>query len=157
FGCEKTVPVKRAQRCEACDGSGAKAGTQPTACSTCRGRGQVVHGQGGFMIATTCPTCRGEGQVIKERCRECRGHGLVEVSDDVVVEVPAGVDNGVRKRVSGKGGPGDRGGPPGNLYVDFHVEADAFYKRDNEHLFCEVPIGMLQATLGGEIKVPLVD
>ncbi len=157
FGCKKTVPVKRTVRCDACGGSGAKAGTQPVTCGTCRGRGQVVHGQGGFMIATTCPSCRGAGQIIRERCRECRGEGVREVAEEVTVEVPAGVDDGLRMRVPGKGEPGERGGPPGSLYVDFHVEPDPFYKRQGEHLFCEVPISMVQAALGGEVTVPLLD
>jgi molecular chaperone DnaJ len=157
FGCQKTLTVPRTVACEACSGSGAKAGTEPQACGTCRGRGQVVHAQGGFMIATTCPTCRGQGQVIKERCPECRGQGARQITEDVEIEVPAGVDDGLRMRVPGKGAAGARGGPAGSLYVDFHVEPDPLFKREGEHLYCEVPIGLVQAILGGEVKLPLLD
>jgi molecular chaperone DnaJ len=156
-GCEKPLVVDRLVHCEACGGSGAKPGTSPVACNTCGGRGQVAHNQGIFMIATTCPTCRGRGRMIKERCGECRGQGLERQRETVTVKVPEGIDDGQTLRVPGRGQAGPSGGPPGNLYVTFHVEPDARFERDGDNLLAEVSLSFAQAALGATVRVPTLD
>jgi molecular chaperone DnaJ len=156
-GCSKPLEVMRHARCELCGGSGAKAGTQPTVCGTCGGRGQVAHNQGIFMIATTCPTCRGRGRTIRERCAECRGHGVVEKRETVTVSVPAGIDHGQTLRVSGRGQAGPSGGPAGDLYVTFRVEPDPRFERDGDDLLTEVRLSFAQAALGTTVNVPTLD
>ncbi len=157
FGVEKEIDVDKMQLCLACDGTGAKAGTSPETCPTCRGRGQVMHSQGFFSISTTCPQCHGEGTVVKEPCKECRGVGKVKRTKRVTVKIPPGVDNGTRLRLSGEGEDGVRGGPPGDLYVVLFVEEHEFFRRKGEDIFCEAPLSFPQVALGAQIVVPTLE
>ena len=156
-GCQKSIELTRLVHCAVCNGSGGKPGTQPMACGTCGGRGQVAHSQGIFMIAATCPTCRGSGRIVKDRCNECKGGGVERKREAVVIGVPAGVDDGQTLRVPGKGMAGPAGGPPGNLYVTFHVEPDPHFERDGDDLYTDVPLSFAQATLGTRVSVPTLD
>jgi molecular chaperone DnaJ len=143
--------------CGECDGSGARKGSQPTKCGTCGGVGQVRMQQGFFSVQQTCPHCRGEGVTISDPCPKCRGAGRLEESRTLSVKVPAGVDNGDRIRLAGEGEAGEKGGPPGDLYVQIRVKEHAIFGREGNDLFCEVPIGFGTAVLGGELAVPTLD
>jgi len=156
-GCQKPLELTRLVHCAECGGSGGKPGSQPAPCNTCGGRGQVAHSQGIFMIATTCPTCRGRGRVVKDKCNECKGGGVERKKESVVVNVPAGIDDGQTLRVPGKGMAGPNGGPPGHLYVTFHVEPDEQFERDGDDLYTEVPLTFAMAALGARVHVPTLD
>ena len=143
--------------CESCDGSGAKAGTSPVTCNTCHGHGQVRMSQGFFSVQQTCPECRGTGKVIKEPCSDCHGQGRIKDHKTISVKVPPGVDTGDRIRLSNEGEPGLNGGPPGDLYVNVRVKKHAIFTREDADLYCEVPISIVTAALGGEFKVPTLD
>lgn len=143
--------------CETCGGSGAKKGSSPKTCSTCHGAGQVRMQQGFFSVQQTCPTCHGQGTVIDDPCNACHGHGRVQEQKTLSVKVPAGVDTGDRIRLSGEGEAGENGGPPGDLYVQVHVKEHPIFQRDDAHLYCEVPIAITTAALGGELEVPTLD
>jgi molecular chaperone DnaJ len=151
------IRVPTAVTCKACNGSGAKKGTVPKSCSTCGGHGQVRMQQGFFSVQQTCPTCHGKGTVIDDPCHVCRGQGRVQEHKTLSVKVPPGVDNGDRIRLSGEGEAGEHGGPPGDLYVQVAVKEHPIFSRDDNHLFCEVPIGYTTAALGGELEVPTLD
>ncbi|HYA97866.1 MAG TPA: molecular chaperone DnaJ, partial [Methylomirabilota bacterium] len=153
-GVSTKIKVPRLEYCEACNGTGAKAGTGVVACQTCGGRGQVVSQQGMFMISRTCPACRGAGQVVRERCPECRGQGRLEREKTIELRVPPGVDSGTRLRVAGEGEPGPNGGPPGDLYVVLDVKEHSFFERRGADLYCTIPISVAQAALGAELHVP---
>ncbi len=140
--------------CEPCGGSGAKKGTQAETCPTCGGHGQVRMQQGFFSVQQTCPRCHGKGSVISDPCPACRGAGRVQESKTLSVKVPPGVDSGDRIRLAGEGEPGEYGGSPGDLYVQVIVGEHPIFKRDGNHLYCEVPIGFATAALGGELEVP---
>ena len=140
--------------CEPCDGSGAKKGTSAKTCSTCHGHGQVQMRQGLFAVQQTCPTCSGKGKVISDPCTACRGQGRVEKTKTLNAKVPAGVDTGDRIRLSGEGEAGEHGAPAGDLYVQVHVKDHHIFVREENNLFCEVPISFTTAALGGEIEVP---
>ncbi len=143
--------------CDTCDGDGAKPGSSPTTCTTCGGVGQVRMQQGFFSVQQTCPNCRGRGQMISDPCNSCHGQGRKEERKSLSVKVPAGVDTGDRIRLSGEGEAGPTGGPNGDLYVQIQVRDHALFERDGKHLFCEVPIGFVDAALGGELEVPTLD
>ena len=143
--------------CEACDGTGAKAGTKPTDCPQCHGRGQIRVSQGFFSLQQTCPRCHGAGKVIREPCRSCGGRGRVERRKTLSVTVPPGVDDGDRMRLSGEGQAGVGAGPPGDLYVQMRVREHAIFTREGRDLYCDVPIAFTDAALGGEIEVPTLD
>ena len=140
--------------CEPCDGSGAKRGTSAKTCSTCHGHGQVQMRQGLFAVQQTCPTCSGKGKVIAEKCTSCRGQGRVEKTKTLAVKIPAGVDTGDRIRLSGEGEAGEHGAPAGDVYVQVNVRDHGIFVRDENHLYCEVPISFVTAALGGDIEVP---
>ncbi|GAA6203239.1 MULTISPECIES: molecular chaperone DnaJ [Thalassotalea] len=140
--------------CEPCDGSGAKKGTSAKTCSTCHGHGQVQMRQGLFAVQQTCPTCSGKGKVISDPCTSCRGQGRVEKTKTLNAKVPAGVDTGDRIRLSGEGEAGEHGAPAGDLYVQVHVKDHPIFVREENNLYCEVPISFTTAALGGEIEVP---
>ncbi len=157
FGAEVTIQVPRQVECAACAGSGAKAGTKPVTCPTCRGVGQVRYTQGFFSINKTCPQCRGEGRIIEQPCPECRGVGLTRDTATLVVKIPAGVETGSRLKLTGEGERGLRGGPAGDLYVVISVKPHAIFERQGDDVVCEVPISFVQAALGAEIEVPTLD
>jgi molecular chaperone DnaJ len=156
-GTSVKIKVPTLVSCKTCDGSGAKSGTKPATCTTCGGHGQVRMQQGFFSVQQTCPTCRGKGKIITDPCKDCHGHGRVEETKTLNVKVPPGVDNGDRIRLAGEGEAGADGGPAGDLYVQVSVKEHEFFQRDGKNLYCEVPIGLVQACLGGEIEVPTLD
>jgi molecular chaperone DnaJ len=143
--------------CQFCGGTGAEPGSRPKTCPTCNGVGQVRMQQGFFSIQQTCPDCHGTGTKIEHPCHHCRGQGRVQEHKTLSVKIPAGVDTGDRIRLAGEGEPGERGGPAGDLYVQVHVEQHPIFTRDDNNLFCEVPIGFVAAALGGELQVPTLD
>ena len=143
--------------CSTCGGTGAKKGTAPRSCGTCHGAGQVRMQQGFFSIAQTCPTCRGRGTVIEDPCPGCHGIGRMQEQKTLSVKVPAGVDTGDRIRLAGEGEAGEMGGPPGDLYVQIRVKEHPIFTREDNDLYCEVPISITVAALGGELEVPTLD
>ena len=143
--------------CETCSGTGAAPGTSTSTCGTCGGQGQVRVQQGFFSIQQTCPRCHGAGTVITDPCSDCRGRGKVRREKTLSVTIPPGVDTGDRIRVGGEGQPGERGGPPGDLYVEIQVREHPIFVRDGANLYCEVPIGFTMAALGGELEVPTLN
>ena len=155
----KTVEIRIPghRECDTCDGSGAEKGSTPEPCSTCNGIGQVRMQQGFFAVQQACPTCRGSGQVIKNPCKSCSGQGRVREEKALSVKVPPGVDTGDRIRLSGEGEMGMDGGPPGDLYVQVAVREHSIFTRDGRNLYCEVPISVGDAALGGELEVPTLD
>ncbi len=157
FGAGKSVNIPKTINCSACGGSGAKPGTSPTVCSTCRGAGQVRYQQGFFSISRPCSACGGAGAVIKDPCGACRGAGKVKSIKTITVKVPPGVDTGSRLRIPGEGEPGERGGGPGDLYIFLNVEPHPLFRRENDDIILEVPISFPQAALGAEIDVPTLD
>ena len=152
-----TIKVPTSIACEACAGSGAKAGSKPKTCSTCAGHGRVRAQQGFFAIERTCPTCAGRGQVIDNPCAACSGAGRVTRERSLSVNIPAGVEDGTRIRLSGEGEAGMRGGPSGDLYIFLSIKPHPFFQRDGADLFCQVPISMVKASLGGEVTVRTLD
>lgn len=156
-GCEKEITVNKLDRCEVCGGSGVEAGSRTRACPTCHGRGQVISSRGIFSIAQTCPQCRGAGRVIEKPCKSCHGEGRRARTSKIRLRIPAGVESGSRLRSAGNGEAGLRGGPPGDLYVVLHVKPHEIFQREGDDLYCEVPVSMVQAALGGDIEVPTLD
>jgi molecular chaperone DnaJ len=156
-GVSRSLEVTRHVACETCGGNGAKPGTSPERCQTCGGRGQVLHQQGFFMIGTTCPSCRGEGSTVRDRCKDCRGSGAQERAESLSVSIPAGVDDGQRLRLAGKGENAPRGGIPGNLYVDIHVTEDPRFKRDGADVYSVATVSFATAALGGAVEIPTLD
>jgi molecular chaperone DnaJ len=156
-GAEPTIQIPRQESCETCKGSGAAAGSSPTVCSMCRGQGQVRRQQGFFTIAVTCPQCRGAGRTIAKPCQGCHGSGRVTQERKIKVKIPPGISNGQQLRLQNEGEAGAGGGPPGHLYVVVHVQEHEFFKREGNHLFCEVPVNFTTLALGGEIIVPTLD
>lgn len=157
FGKETEIEIFKRVRCERCDGTGAQPGSEPQACPHCHGRGQVNRSHGFFTISTTCSYCRGEGRVIANPCTSCGGAGLVKMRKAVSLQIPPGVDTGSRLRLRGEGEEGERGGPPGDLYVIIYVEPHEFFEREEDDIICRVPISFTIAALGGEIEVPTMD
>ena len=156
-GASVNIRIPTHVECEECGGSGAKTGTSPVTCSTCGGHGQVRMQQGFFSLQQTCPRCHGSGNIIETPCGKCHGHGRVEVQKTLSVKVPAGVDNGDRIRLSGEGEAGEHGGPSGDLYVHVIVRPHDIFQRDGNDLYCEVPISVVTASLGGELEIPTLD
>lgn len=156
-GTEVRIRVPTAQTCESCDGSGARKGTSATTCQTCGGHGQVRMQQGFFSVQQTCPNCRGSGKVITDPCPECRGSGRVQKTKTLSVKVPAGVDQGDQIRLAGEGEAGEKGGPAGDLYVQVKLKPHDIFRREEDNIYCEMPISMTTATLGGELEVPTLD
>ncbi|MGA9006785.1 MAG: molecular chaperone DnaJ [Xanthobacteraceae bacterium] len=143
--------------CEACSGSGAKAGTKPKACAMCGGQGRVRHAQGFFTLERTCPNCHGRGQSIDSPCGSCAGSGRVTRERTLSVNIPPGVEDGTRIRLASEGEAGVRGGPPGDLYIFLSMAAHPFFQREGADLHCRVPVSMVTAAVGGDIEVPTID
>ena len=144
-------------KCEPCHGTGAKPGTQARRCTLCEGRGQVRARQGFFVVEQVCPSCRGVGEVIADPCERCRGEGRSETKKSLEVQIPAGVDEGTRIRLSGEGEAGVRGGPNGDLYIFVHLARHSIFQREGTTLFARCPISITTAALGGSIEVPGLD
>lgn len=156
-GKSSEIKVEVSVACEPCSGSGAEAGTSSRRCELCGGHGKVRAQQGFFVIEKPCPNCHGQGQVIEKPCRECRGEGRVDKVQSLTVEVPPGVDNGTRIRLTGKGEAGPHGAPPGDLYIFVHIKPHAVFEREGTALFTRVPISFTTAALGGTIEIPGLD
>lgn len=161
FGCQKEIELPRWETCSHCRGNGAQPGTSTSRCSACQGTGEIRRVQqsifGQFVNVTMCERCRGEGRVITTPCEKCRGQGRVRNNRRVVVNIPAGVDDGINVRVTGEGEVSARGGTPGNLYVVLTVKPHQFFKRQGNDIIYELPISFTQAALGDEVDVPTVD
>ena len=151
------VRIPTSVTCEACSGSGAKAGSKPKTCATCHGAGKVRHTQGFFTLERTCVACQGRGQVIDNPCPNCAGSGRVTRERTLSVNVPAGVEDGTRIRLAGEGEAGVRGGGQGDLYIFLSLAPHPFFQRDGADLHCRVPISMVTAALGGGFDVPTID
>jgi len=156
-GVRRTVTVPRPVTCTSCVGSGAAAGSVASPCGTCRGAGQVRAQQGFFAVNKACPQCGGAGRVIKNKCKDCRGSGKRPSQDKLIIRVPAGVEDGQRLRVPGKGEVGDFGGPAGHLIVVCGVGEHPVFRREGADLMCEVPVSFAEATLGARVQVPTLD
>lgn len=156
-GKQATIRIPTAVPCGSCEGSGAEGGAEPTECPSCDGRGRVRASQGFFTIERTCPTCSGTGETIANPCKTCGGSGRQHEQQTLAVNVPAGVDDGTRIRLAGKGEAGMRGTAPGDLYIFISITPHDVFHRDGANIFCHVPIPMTTAALGGTIEVPTVD
>ncbi|MEH7384056.1 molecular chaperone DnaJ [Bacillus sp. JJ1521] len=158
FGKETDIEIPREEECSTCHGSGAKPGTSPEQCSHCGGSGQINVEQntafGRIVNRRVCHHCSGTGKFIKDKCSTCSGSGKVKKRKKIHVKIPAGIDDGQQLRVSGQGEPGVNGGPPGDLYVVFHVRSHEFFERDGDDIYCEMPLTFAQAALGDEVEVP---
>lgn len=150
-----TIPTTSA--CDGCGGTGAEAGSQPSTCATCQGHGKVRAQSGFFTVERTCPNCGGVGRVITNPCGNCGGAGRIEKDKTLSVNIPSGVEDGNRIRLSGEGEAGVRGGPAGDLYIFLSLQAHEVFQRDGANIYCRVPIAMTTAALGGDIDVPTLD
>ncbi|MGE5516407.1 MAG: molecular chaperone DnaJ [Bacteroidota bacterium] len=156
-GKSATITVPSSAQCDSCHGTGGKDGSAPVSCPTCHGAGKVRAQQGFFTIERTCPTCQGMGRVIKDPCKVCGGQGRVRKDKTLQVQVPAGVEDGTRIRLSGEGEAGMRGAPAGDLYIFLSIAAHRIFQRDGANIYCRVPIPMTTAALGGTIDVPTIE
>ena len=157
FGVETKIEIPYGKQCGECGGSGARPGTEPKTCPTCRGAGQVRFQQGFFSVSKTCNHCNGEGKVIENPCQSCRGTGMVRDHKTLSVKVPPGVETGTRLKLTGEGGQGLKGGSAGDLYVAISVKEHPIFVREENNVICEIPISFVQASLGCEIEVPTLD
>ena len=148
------ITVDVSAPCDSCQGSGARSGTAAKTCNTCAGHGKVRAQQGFFVVERTCPSCHGAGQVIADPCPSCRGEGRVDKTKTLTVNIPPGVDEGTRVRLTGEGEAGARGAPAGDLYIFLHISRHALFERDGTTLFARAPVSFTTAALGGEIVIP---
>lgn len=156
-GVTKDLRVATLATCELCHGSGGEGGAAPVACQTCKGSGRVRAQQGFFTIERPCPTCGGRGQTIKTPCRNCGGQGRLRKERTIAVQVPKGVEDGNRIRLTGEGDSGGPQGSAGDLYIFISIEKHAIFQRDGMDLYCKVPISMVDAALGAEVEAPTID
>ncbi len=157
FGVEKEIEIRKFDACEKCHGSGAEAGSRAINCPACGGRGQVISSRGFFQVSQTCPRCHGTGQIIEKPCRACDGEGRVDRHSRIKLAIPAGISDGSRLRSTGNGEAGIRSGASGDLYVVMHIKEHEIFQREDDNLYCEVPIPFTVAALGGEIPVPTLE
>jgi len=161
FGTQKEVQYPRMEDCDVCEGSGAEPGTSPKTCPACDGKGQVRSVQstplGRFETVRPCTRCAGKGKIVEKPCKTCNGQGKVRRSRHLKLRIPAGVDSGAKLRMQSEGEPGINGGPPGDLYVYIEVKPHKIFERRGSDIYCEVPISFVQAALGDEIDVPVLD
>ncbi|MGP4123390.1 MAG: molecular chaperone DnaJ [Sodalis sp. (in: enterobacteria)] len=156
-GVTREIRIPVLEECDVCHGSGAKPGTSAVTCQTCHGQGQMQIRQGFFAVQQTCPICQGQGRIIKDSCAKCHGHGKIKKSKMLSVKIPAGVDTGDRIRLTGEGEADEHGAVAGDLYVQVQVRKHPIFEREENNLYCEVPINFPMAALGGEIEVPTLD
>ena len=154
---QETIKITTSVACESCSGSGGEKGTKPVTCTTCQGQGRLRSAQGFFTVERTCHTCQGLGKVIKDPCRTCAGSGRTRKEKTLAVNIPAGVEEGTRIRLTGEGEAGMRGGPTGDLYIFISIQPHEIFKRDSADIHCTIPIKMTTAALGGSIEVPTID
>lgn len=153
-GVEKELAVTRYMVCSTCHGKGAASDKGVKQCSRCNGAGQVFQTRGFFSMSSSCPQCGGEGKIITDPCPECRGQGRLREKQHVKVHIPAGVDTGMRLKMSGYGDAGENGGPPGDLYVFINVDAHSFFQREGDDILLELPVGFAEAALGAKKEIP---
>jgi len=156
-GKKEEINFSSSDKCEKCDGYGAEPGSKPISCSACEGQGQVRSSQGFFTIEQTCPECAGSGEQISSLCKECRGIGKKQTKKKIFTNVPKGVDDGTRIRLSGKGEAGIKDAENGDLYIFVSVKPHSIFKRSEENLFFEFPISLADAALGATVEVPTID
>jgi len=156
-GKQETVKITTSVACDVCHGSGTEAGSKPITCPTCNGAGRVRAQQGFFTIERGCSTCQGSGKIIKDPCRKCAGSGRMRKEKSLLVNIPAGVEEGTRIRLASEGEAGFRGGPDGDLYIFLSVRPHPFFQRDGVNLLCKIPIPFTVAALGGTIEAPTID
>ncbi len=156
-GLDKKILYTTYKKCNSCKGSGAEPGSKPVECDYCDGRGKVRSNQGFFTVQQTCPQCDGYGETISKACTTCRGNGKVQSEENVSVKIPKGVDDGTRIRLAGKGEAGSKAAGNGDLYLFISVQNHSLFKRSEENLFFELPIGFADAALGATIEVPCID
>lgn len=157
-GVQKDIPVVARVACESCEGTGSDDGAAGVqVCPSCHGAGKVRAAQGFFVVERPCPTCHGAGRTVKNPCSACRGQGMVEKERIVSVQIPAGIEDGTRIRMTGEGEAGPQGVPPGDLYIQISVKEHSIFQRDGANVYCRVPLRMGQAALGTEIEVPVID
>ena len=154
FGSERELELTLPEQCSECGGTGAAAGSRRVTCKTCGGAGVVIGGSGFFQVRQTCPTCGGEGSVLEKPCRKCRGTGHVSAPRKIALKIPAGVDDGSRLRLAGKGGGGLRGGENGDLYVQLSVRESDIFEREGQYLGVDIAVSPVLAALGGTVSVP---
>ena len=154
FGSEREWELTVPEQCSECGGTGAAAGSRRVTCKTCGGAGVVIGGSGFFQVRQTCPTCGGEGSVLEKPCRKCRGTGHVSAPRKIALKIPAGVDDGSRLRLAGKGGGGLRGGENGDLYVQLSVRESDIFEREGQYLGVDIPVSPVLAARGGTVSVP---
>ena len=156
-GKKSQIKIPSYDGCDLCSATGSADKSGPSTCSTCAGAGKVRSQQGFFSIERPCPTCGGEGSSIKNPCLKCSGTGQIKKQKTISVTIPPGVDTGTRIRIAGEGEPGQRGAGNGDLYIFVEVQKDKLFEREEEHLFCQIPISITTAILGGEIEVPTIE
>ena len=157
FGAEKEIEVRKLDVCDKCGGTGAESGSRSINCPVCGGRGQVISSRGFFQVSQTCPRCGGVGHIVEKPCSGCDGEGRLEKTSRIKLKIPAGIADGSRLRSPRNGEAGIRGGPQGDLYVVVHVQEHKIFQREEDNLYCEVPIPFSLATLGGEVPVPTLE
>jgi len=157
FGKDESIHVPQAVACKPCDGNGAAPGSKPENCDTCAGHGRVRAQQGFFTMERTCHICQGRGTVIRKPCKTCGGVGQVKEERQIAVKIPAGVESGMRIRLTGEGEAGSGGGPKGDLYIFVEVVEHDIFERDGPNLYCRAPVPMATAALGGDIEIPTID
>lgn len=156
-GGRRTISIPREEPCDACGGTGARAGSSVSACPECGGAGTVSISQGGFAFSRPCPRCYGRGQIIQQPCPACAGQGVTTRHRRITVKVPPGVDNGSKVRIAGQGEPGPAGGPPGDLILVVRLGTHHFFERKGQAIYCEVPVNIAQAALGSTMRVRTLD
>lgn len=156
-GIQKELEIEKLEACDTCNSSGSKSGNGKNTCATCGGQGAVTRQAGIFIQQSECPTCHGAGQTISDPCSDCRGEGRKTETTRIKINIPAGVDDGTRLRSTGNGDAGMRGGQPGDLYVFLHIKKHEIFEREEDDLFCEVPMPFSTAALGGELEVPTLE
>lgn len=157
FGKDESIHVPQAVACKPCDGNGAAPGSKPENCDTCAGHGRVRAQQGFFTMERTCHICQGRGTVIRKPCKTCGGVGQVKEERQIAVKIPAGVESGMRIRLTGEGEAGSGGGPKGDLYIFVELVEHDIFERDGPNLYCRAPVPMATAALGGDIEIPTID
>ena len=161
FGCEKEVPISRIESCDSCEGTGCQEGTTAEKCTSCNGTGSVTTQNrtpfGVIQSTSECPKCRGRGKIIHQPCTKCRGAGLVRKNKKIKVSIPAGIDDGQTISLHGQGSAGSNGGEPGDLYITVSVSRHALFTRERNAVLYDMPISIVQATLGAEVQVPTLD
>jgi molecular chaperone DnaJ len=157
FGMTAEIQLPRMETCDRCHASGAEPGSGSATCPTCNGKGQILYQQSFLSVRRTCHVCGGSGQIVRNPCRQCHGQGYRQVVRKLKVNIPPGVDDGNRLRLSQEGQPGANGGPPGDLYVVLKVKEHAFFERQGSDLHCTIPVNVGQAALGAEIEVPTLE